>query len=560
MEYSKPFFGVAYYDNYLPKSRAEEDMKLLKEAGFNLIRFGMNCWKDWEPRENEFDFTSFHSVLSAAQGAGIQVLLVDPTDSVPDWFASSSADGDKLRERMLRRMAEQSEPYSCVTGFQLGRDTDSIWEMEKREKILRKYGKAGQIITGSPYFNIKNGEHIQADPFDIAPFLDKAGCSIFHSSGSENTGAEISMSGDIARGIKKDNYLVLETQCQTTASCVPYPGQLRLSAYHHLASGADCVAYDRWNSEYTGSCRKGILNHDLVPGRVYRECAAIGAELNRIGQRLVGLKKQNRVAIMVSASSLEQAVWPENAELGYSDYLRWVYDSFYRLNVEVDIIPDTQRDFTGYELLVTPCLYSAEENLIWAIRDFVSGGGYLISTFRSFFADEQGVVRADVQPYGMTDVFGMSYEEYAVPQFTCLPEYDAEVKEWMELLHQSGSRAIAEYDCPGWRGTPAATVSRYGKGGAAYIGCYSPDGLEPILLRLLATWHIPVPEISWPVVIKRGINQQGKPVVYLLHYSDSARVIPSPSAGQELLSGQNLEEGAPVELKPWDVKILEGNV
>ena len=71
-------------------------------------------------------------------------------------------------------------------------------------------------------------------------------------------------------------------------------------------------------------------------------------------------------------------------------------------------------------------------------------------------------------------------------------------------------------------------------------------------------WHIPVPEISWPVVMKRGTNTDGKTITYLLHYSPDTRVIPSPVTGTELLSDKTLTEGEPIHLGPWDVKILEG--
>ena len=69
-----------------------------------------------------------------------------------------------------------------------------------------------------------------------------------------------------------------------------------------------------------------------------------------------------------------------------------------------------------------------------------------------------------------------------------------------------------------------------------------------------------MPEISWPVVMKRGTGRQGSTILYLLHYGSTPRVIPCPGAGRELLSGRLLEEGEPLELKPWDVKILEGTL
>ena len=130
----------------------------------------------------------------------------------------------------------------------------------------------------------------------------------------------------------------------------------------------------------------------------------------------------------------------------------------------------------------------------------------------------------------------------------------------MELLEPENAMGLAIYDSPAWRGVPAACCSRFGRGQAAYFGCYSEDGFEPVLLRLFAMWHIPVPESAWPVVQKRGTNREGKSVTFLLHYSPASRVVPSPATGTELFSGKHLDEGEPVELKGWDVKILEGDL
>ena len=48
-------------------------------------------------------------------------------------------------------------------------------------------------------------------------------------------------------------------------------------------------------------------------------------------------------------------------------------------------------------------------------------------------------------------------------------------------------------------------------------------------------------------------------LTFLLHYSPASRVISSPATGTELFSGKRLDEGEPLELRGWDVKILEGD-
>ena len=50
-------YGVAYYDEYMPYERLEEDMRMMKEAGINTIRIAESTWSSEEPEEGVFDFT-----------------------------------------------------------------------------------------------------------------------------------------------------------------------------------------------------------------------------------------------------------------------------------------------------------------------------------------------------------------------------------------------------------------------------------------------------------------------------------------------------------------------
>ena len=49
MKTDKLYFGAAYYDEYMPVSRVDEDMRMMKEAGMNVIRIAESTWSTWEP-------------------------------------------------------------------------------------------------------------------------------------------------------------------------------------------------------------------------------------------------------------------------------------------------------------------------------------------------------------------------------------------------------------------------------------------------------------------------------------------------------------------------------
>jgi beta-galactosidase len=86
------------------------------------------------------------------------------------------------------------------------------------------------------------------DHFAAAVPFDIAGVDIYHPSQNQLTGTEIAFGGDLARSLKRNNYLVLETQAQGFPQWLPYPGQLRLQAFSHVAAGASMVAYWHFHS------------------------------------------------------------------------------------------------------------------------------------------------------------------------------------------------------------------------------------------------------------------------------------------------------------------------
>ena len=45
----QPLFGEAYYDEYMPYERLEQDVKMMKKAGINVVRIAESTWSTCEP-------------------------------------------------------------------------------------------------------------------------------------------------------------------------------------------------------------------------------------------------------------------------------------------------------------------------------------------------------------------------------------------------------------------------------------------------------------------------------------------------------------------------------
>lgn len=80
-------FGAAYYHEYQPSPRLDEDLDLMAAAGFTVIRVGESVWSTWEPEDGRLDLEWLAPVLDGAHRRGISTVLGTPTYAVPPWLA-----------------------------------------------------------------------------------------------------------------------------------------------------------------------------------------------------------------------------------------------------------------------------------------------------------------------------------------------------------------------------------------------------------------------------------------------------------------------------------------
>ena len=461
--------------------------------------------------------------------------------------------------------------------------------------IVREYKREDQFITQNFDFDWTThsvGYQSQVDQYDAARCMTVAGADIYHPSNEELTGAEITVCGNISRSLKKDNYLILETEAQGLTPWLPYPGQLRLQAYSHIANGSNSVMYWHWHSIHNAieSYWKGVLSHDFSENETYREAVIIGSEWNKIGSHLKNLKKENKIAIMLDNASLTGfSQFPlENAGAnGYNTVMRWFSDALYRLNIEYDMISSKERDFSGYECLIVPALYSAPESLLLALDSYVKNGGHLITTFRSGFSDEYLKIYPDMQPHILHECLGLHYDQFTHPHHvdvvpvqndiaTTSQEHfshsdnsavflNSSAREWMELITCDTATPVLKYSHPAYERYAAAAKNRYGNGSSLYFGTMFENNelLESVLLSFLHEAGFSGGDLSsdaphYPLIVKRGVNDLGKELCYYLNYSkDPVSVTHRGKDGIELISDTVIVCGDKIVLGGWCVAVVE---
>ena len=671
----KLLYGAAYYDEYMPYDRLQQDVAMMKKAGINTVRIAESTWSTCEPQEGVFDFSHVERVMDAMEEAGINVIIGTPTYAIPTWMVKSHPDvmAETVKgrgiygarqimdithpvyrfyaERVIRKLMECTAHRKCVIGFQIDNETKyygtagknvqekfvkylrkkfnndldamnhefgldywsnriNAWEdfpdvrgtingslgaeFEKFQRtlvdeflswqadIVNEYRREDQFITHNFDFEWRGysyGVQPDVNHYHAAKALTIAGTDIYHPTQDDLTGAEIAFGGDMTRSLKRDNYLVLETEAQGYPGWTPYKGQLRLQAYSHLASGANSVMYWHWHSIHNSfeTYWRGLLSHDMQENAPYREACIIGNEFSRLGSHLVNLKKKNDVAILVSNEALTALKWfgieataAGDNGIGYNDVVRWLYDTLFKMNIECDFVWPESDNLDQYKAIFVPALYAAPDELLEKLKQYTANGGTLVATFKTAFANENVKVSHEMQPHILSNCFGISYQQFTFPKNTGLSgsiingiakgaDEEAEAKVFMELLMPQEAEVLASYDHYNWKEYAAITKNHYRKGTAIYIGCMTDDNtLKAVLTEALNSAEVEIPEYSWPVIVRKGINDLNKCVRYILNYSaEEQNVIYHGANGTELFSEESVQDGDTVTVLPWNLKIVE---
>jgi beta-galactosidase len=160
--FSGVLFGAAYYAEYQPTGSVDQDLDLMKAAGFSVIRVGESVWSTWEPREGVFELDWLQPVLDAAHTRGIGVVLGTPTYAIPPWLqtlhpeiAAEVTTGHRVgwgarqemdqshpayrfyAERIVRKVVERYARHPAVIGYQV--DNEPGMQLPHNDHVFRRF-------------------------------------------------------------------------------------------------------------------------------------------------------------------------------------------------------------------------------------------------------------------------------------------------------------------------------------------------------------------------------------------------------------------------------------
>ena len=366
------------------------------------------------------------------------------------------------------------------------------------------------------------------------------------------------MCHDLMRGIGGNKPFMLMEQTPNQQNWFPFckvkrPGEVRKLSWQAVAHGADTVQFFQMKQSI-GGCERfhgAVIAHDgTEQSRVFKETAALGGELDRIGKRIMGSQIRAKVAIMFdwqSCWSLEGCVGP-TAGFSYPNEVHRFYRAFWRRNVPVDIIESTTPldKLKQYDLVVAPALITVLPGVAETLESYVSEGGSFITGYMAGIHDEHDLVVPGGYPGKLRDLMGVWVEEIdaLAPDETIEvhgDEVDAKGEIVASIIHREGARRLATYGGGEfYAGHSALTVNTYGKGKAYFVGTpLDETGMSAFMAPIIKELGLKPLDTPEDVSLSVRYGDDGVRYAFLINNSESDKRLCLD------------------ELKPYGVNVIE---
>jgi beta-galactosidase len=382
---------------------------------------------------------------------------------------------------------------------------------------------------------------------------------------------EIAFMHDTHRGLKDGQPFLLMEQTPSSqnwqaVNALKRPGVLRLWSYLAVAHGADSVMYFQWRRG-RGGCEKlhgAIIEHSgKHDTRVFREVSQLGAELQQLGDAIIGARLQSQVGIVFDWDNwhaLDDAVGPIRDKRYYETVCKH-YLAFYRQNIPVDVVfPDS--DFSPYQILIAPMLYMVKPGFAEKVESFVQNGGTFVATYLSGIVDETDLAFENGYPGPLSHILGIHIEEidalYPGQTNTIVMNGGDTYAcgRLADLLHAEGAQVLATYGNDFYQGIPVVTKNSFGKGNAYYLASDPEDRFLDHLYGDIVTQHNIAPILNTPQGVEATARyKNGQPILFLLNHNPQAETVNLGECRfRDLLTSENLS--GETGLAGYGVRIL----
>ncbi|BCZ44165.1 beta-galactosidase [Clostridium gelidum] len=449
------------------------------------------------------------------------------------------------------------------------------------DSILACYiGEYNAIKKTTPDIKITTnfmGAFKPLDYFKWAEYMDVISWDNYPSYG--DSPSNVAMSHDLMRGLKSGDSFMLIEQSPSQANWQPYnsvkrPGEMKLQSYQALAHGADSVMFFQMRQSI-GACEKyhaAVISHaDSENTRIFKECAALGKELNALGDSIIDSKYNSKVGIIFDWDNwwaVEFSSGP-SIELKYLPQIQKYYAGFHNKNIPVDFVKPND-DFSKYDIIIAPVLYMLKDNVADNIKNFVSKGGTFITTFFSGYVDENDRVKIGGYPSELRDLLGLWVEELdalppeinnSIQMNGSLDNFDYEYKCNMlfDIINLEGATTLGTYGSDFYRGRPVFTCNKYGNGDAYYIASNPETKFVDDLVTYLDSKHSLSLSLGCDIQFGTEITKRvknDKNIFFILNHNDKSITLNLKNKSFiNLITNENITDD--LLLNSRDVFILE---
>lgn len=294
--------------------------------------------------------------------------------------------------------------------------------------------------------------------------------------------SEVAFGLDHMRGLKGENFWITEAimgaQGHDLTGVPPRPGQAKLWSWQAMAHGCEGLLYFRYRGAAKGAEQFcfGIIDPDNVKGRRFYEAKSFFKEVREFESEL---KKpvHSDVALLYDYDSLASLrIQRQSPLLDGERELKRLHGALYRLGLGVDVIP-ARRDFSGYKLVLAPCMTVTDEGFQQRLKRFVASGGVAVLTFRSSVKDRNNnLTFGERLPVGLCELLGLEVDgcESSDSGAAFKLTGGAAAGVFRELLAPTTAGTLYGYADEFCAEYAAVTKNDYGLGAAYYIGT-APD-------------------------------------------------------------------------------------
>jgi beta-galactosidase len=214
------------------------------------------------------------------------------------------------------------------------------------------------------------------------------------------------------------NFIVPELQQgggahPTLATSVPEPGELKRYTWSSVARGADGIIWFRWTSARSGAEAywMGVLDHDRVPRRRYRELKETVSELKGWRDEILGTSVDMDVAILSADADNEMA--HAAMSLGLPSLIELslpLHHHCYARNLRCGFASPGD-DLSRVKVAFVPHLPVWDERWTASLTAFVEQGGILVVGARSATRDRNNHVLESAAPGPLAELCGVTVRE-----------------------------------------------------------------------------------------------------------------------------------------------------